>query len=254
MIAFVTGTNTDVGKTVATAALVARARSRGARTVAVVKPVQTGVAPDEPGDLADVQRLAGPVHGVECARYPEPLAPDVAARRAAMPPLERAAAVAAITAAAAVNDVTLVEGAGGVLVRLADSGGDAGPLTLLDLAADLGAPVLVVVSPALGTLNHAELTVAAIRARGLTPAGLIVGSWPDHPDLAMRCNVDDLPRVTGVPLIGTLPEGAGSLPRDEFGAAAPQWFDPRWVPPPPGTAPTQTRQQTDSRPDEGVRS
>lgn len=230
MILVVTGTSTDVGKTVATAALVAHARSLGASRIAVVKPAQTGAGPGEPADLAAVQQLAGPVSAVECARYPEPLAPDTAARRARMAPLDRARVAAAVADTAADNDLTIVEGAGGVLVRLADTGGDAGPLTILDVAADAGAPVVVVCSPALGALNHAELTVAAIRARGLTPAGLIIGSWPDDPDLAMTCNADDLPRVTGVPVIGTLPQGVGALTRDRFADRAPGWFDPDWNP------------------------
>ncbi|GED98237.1 dethiobiotin synthase [Gordonia crocea] len=250
MILAVTGTSTDVGKTVATAALVARARSRGAQRIAVVKPAQTGIAPTEPGDLAHVQRLAGPVTVVECARYPEPLAPDVAAARAGLAPLSRDRVAAAIAEAAAAHDVTIVEGAGGVLVRLAAHGGDAGPLTILDVAADAGAPIVVVCSPALGALNHAELTVAAIRARGLTPAGLVVGSWPVVPDLAMRCNADDLPRVTGVPLIGTLPEGVGAMTRDRFVESAPGWFDPNWSP----TPPTDRSGGQSRRPHEGVRS
>ena len=75
----------------------------------------------------------------------------------------------------------------------------------------------------LGTLNHTELTVGALRSRGLEPAGLVIGSWPADPDLAERCNRDDLPRLTGVPLLASIPEGAGSLGRDEFLAAAPTW-------------------------------
>jgi dethiobiotin synthetase len=112
----------------------------------------------------------------------------------------------------------LVEGAGGLLVRLDTSGG-----TLLDLAAelttDLDVRVLVVVRAGLGTLNHTELTVAALRARGLDPAGLVIGSWPVEPGLAEECNRDDLPRVTGVPLVGMLPAGAGSLAAAQFRAA-----------------------------------
>uniref|UniRef100_UPI002454D49F ATP-dependent dethiobiotin synthetase BioD n=1 Tax=Nocardia farcinica TaxID=37329 RepID=UPI002454D49F len=80
----VTGTSTDVGKTVVTAALTALARAEGL-AVAVCKPAQTGVAPGEPGDLAEVRRLAGPVPTLELARYPEPLAPDTAAPRRRAP-------------------------------------------------------------------------------------------------------------------------------------------------------------------------
>ena len=277
----VTGTSTDVGKTVATAALAAACllhevadpllpevadpllpevrgaqasahpllpEVRGAQAsahpllpevrgaiatshegrVAVCKPVQTGVGPDEPGDLAEVQRLAGYVTAVELFRYPEPLAPDTAARRAGMPQADPAVIVRAVDDLAASHDLTLVEGAGGVLVRLGESA------TILDLAAATLVPdtvdgVLVVVAPGLGALNHAELTVNAVRARGLRPAGLVIGWWPVDPDLAMRCNRTDLPRVTGVPVVGVLPAGAAHLEPDEFRRHAASWFDDEWL-------------------------
>ena len=117
------------------------------------------------------------------------------------------------------HDTVIVEGAGGLLVRLDTDGG-----TLLDLAAALAADVVVVVAAGLGTLNHTELTVDALRARGLSPVGLVVGSWPAEPGLAEQCNLDDLPRVTGTPLLAVLPEGAGALPREEFRRLAPGWF------------------------------
>ena len=75
----------------------------------------------------------------------------------------------------------------------------------------------------LGTLNHTELTVAALRARGIEPTGLVVGSWPADPGLAERCNLEDLPRVTGLPLLAVIPEGAGRLDRAEFVRRAPGW-------------------------------
>ncbi|MFW0791631.1 dethiobiotin synthase [Gordonia sp. CPCC 205333] len=213
----ITGTSTDVGKTIVTAALAA-SFTAGGSDVAVCKPAQTGIAPGEPGDLAEVSRLAGPLTTTECARYPDPLAPDTAARRARAPYLDRATVTSAVSRLVADHDIVLVEGAGGVLVRLAPE------YTVLDIAADHDASVLIVVDPGLGALNHAELTVEAIRARGLRPAGLIVGSWPDTPDLAMLCNLDDLPAVTGVPIVGMIPAGVGDLARAEFTARAPDWF------------------------------
>jgi dethiobiotin synthetase len=121
------------------------------------------------------------------------------------------------------HDVVLVEGAGGLLVRLDTDGG-----TLLDLAAELAetvpVEVVVVAAAGLGTLNHAELTVGALRARGLEPAGLVIGAWPAEPGLAELCNAEDLPRLTGVPLIATIPAGVGALGSAEFQAQAPSWF------------------------------
>lgn len=215
MILVVTGTGTGVGKTVATAALAARASG----TVIVVKPVQTGVLPGEVGDIDDVRRLAG-CDVTEFVRLPDPLAPDTAARLAGVELPSVAEHAARIRALADDYDTVIVEGAGGLLVRLDGTDG-----TLLDLAEILGASVVVVVAAGLGTLNHTELTVAALRARGIEPSGLVIGAWPSDPDLASSCNRDDLPRVTGVPLLAVIPEGAGAL-RDHatFAAAVPGWF------------------------------
>ncbi len=207
----VTGTGTGVGKTVVTAAVAALAPGR----VAVLKPAQTGVGPDEPGDLADVARLVPGVTGRELARYPEPLAPAAAARRAGRAPVSPSAAAAAARELAGEHDLVLVEGAGGLLVRFDEPGG-----TLADVAAALDAPVLVVAAAGLGTLNHTTLTVEALRTRGLGCAGVVVGAWPADPDLAARCNLADLPAVTGVPLLGALPDGAGALAPEEFARVA----------------------------------
>jgi dethiobiotin synthetase len=214
MILVVTGTGTGVGKTVVTAAVAALALGRGAR-VAVLKPAQTGVADGEPGDLADVTRLVPGVTTRELARYPEPLAPATAARRAGAEPVTAAAAATAARELDADADLVLVEGAGGLLVRLTDDGD-----TLADVAAKLRAPVLVVAAAGLGTLNTSELTAEALARRELDCIGFVVGSWPAKPDLAARCNLGDLPVVTGARLLGAVPEGAGALPPDEFASVA----------------------------------
>ncbi|MGQ0778550.1 MAG: dethiobiotin synthase [Pseudonocardiales bacterium] len=211
----VTGTGTGVGKTVVTAALAALGVAAH-RRVAVLKPAQTGVEPAEPGDLDEVWRLASrAVTGRELARFPDPLAPATAARRAGVAPVTPVAVAAATRELAAAHDLVLVEGAGGLLVRLDSDGG-----TLADVAITLGAPVLVVAAAGLGTLNHTALTVDALRTRGLTCPGLVIGAWPRHPDLAARCNLVDLPTVAGVPLLGALPEGAGDLDPADFLVAA----------------------------------
>ena len=219
-VVVVTGTSTGVGKTVATAALTARALAAG-ESVVVVKPVQTGVA-DGDSDAEEVHRLTG-CAVQEYTALDEPLAPDTAARRAGVgiPPVaEYADRVRVLTE---FHDTVVVEGAGGLLVRLDTDGG-----TLLDLAAELArsvpTEVVVVAAAGLGTLNHTELTVGALRARGLEPAGIVVGSWPVAPGLAERCNAEDLPRVTGVPVAATIPEGAGALDRDAFLARSGAWF------------------------------
>lgn len=222
-ILVVTGTSTDVGKTVATAALAAITLAAG-RTVAVCKPAQTGVDPGDPGDLADIARLAGVADTVELARYPEPLAPDTAARRSGLPLLRLQDVVDAVRNLDAAHDLTIVEGAGGALVRLGEQG-----FTLIDLARELGAPVVLIAAAALGALNHSELTVRALAAAGVECAGLIIGSWPDEPDLAAQCNLADLPEVTGVPLAGAIPAGSGALSREAFMSDSPGWLDKSWT-------------------------
>ncbi|MFJ2949346.1 dethiobiotin synthase [Streptomyces sp. NPDC087226] len=217
----ITGTGTEVGKTVVTAALAATALAAGL-SVAVLKAAQTGVRPDEPGDAAEVARLAGAVTTDELARYPDPLAPATAARRAGRAPVRPHEVAERAAKLATEHDLVLVEGAGGLLVRFDAAGG-----TLADAAALLAAPVLVVASAGLGTLNVTELTVRELRGRGLDPAGVVIGSWPDGPDLASRCNLLDLPDVTGVPLLGAVPAGAGALDPSRFRGSAPHWLAPR---------------------------
>jgi dethiobiotin synthase len=218
----VTGTDTGVGKTITTAAVAARYRTAG-RSVTVIKPFQTGVGPDEAGDLEVVRELVPDVRTLELARYADPLAPATAARLAGMnPPDVRALRNAILTAAEDV-DLVLVEGAGGVLVPLVPG------VTLLDLIGlvalgGLRAGWIVVARSGLGTLNHSALTTAALHEADQEVLGLVIGSWPSEPGLVERTNLEDLPEVTGVPIIGRLPEGAGDLSPEEFAAGAEQWI------------------------------
>jgi len=100
-------------------------------------------------------------------------------------------------------------------VRYDDEG-----LTIADLAREVGAAVLVVADPALGTLNHTALTLEAMAHRGVALAGVVLGSWPDQPDLACRSNVRDLEMLAARPLAGALRAGAGELDGAEFLLAA----------------------------------
>ena len=220
-ILVITGRGTEVGNSVTTAAGAASALAAG-RSVAVLKAAQTGVRPDERGDADEVARLAGAVTATELARFPEPLAPATAARRAGMTPVRPQEIAEAAAKLAAGHDLVLVEGAGGLLVHFDEAGG-----TLADAAELLRAPVLVVASAGLGTLNTTELTARELRSRGLELLGVVIGGWPDSPDLAMRCNITDLPDVAGAPLLGALPMGVGALSPADFRTAAPSWLAAR---------------------------
>jgi len=214
----VTGTGTGVGKTIATAALAAAALGAGIG-VTVCKPVQTGT-PDD--DLGEVARLSGADELIAVARYPEPLAPAAAAEAAGRTLPPAAEILAAIRSADRPGRLTLVEGAGGLLVELTGAGE-----TLRDLAADLRAPALVVCQAGLGTLNHTALTLEALERHNVPCAGLVIGSWPDRPGAAETYNRGALERLAAVRAV--LPEGAGRLSRADFATMSRRAFGPSWV-------------------------
>lgn len=219
-ILVVSGTDTGVGKTVVTAAVAALAATRGS-SVAVVKAAQTGVGPDEAGDLDEVGRLAGVTDLHECARFADPLSPAAAARLTGRQPVNLYEVVATVRELAETRRLVIVEGAGGLLVRFDEEG-----TTIADLAHTLGAQVLVVARPDLGTLSHTALTLEAMAHRGIDLAGVVIGSWPDTPDLAMRSNIRDLETLAARPLAGAIGAGAGALHPAEFLGAARSGLSP----------------------------
>jgi dethiobiotin synthetase len=86
---------------------------------------------------------------------------------------------------------------------------------------------VIVCRAGLGTLNHTELTIEALARRGIAISGLVIGSWPRHPSDIDTSNRDYLSRHR-VPLIGIIPEGAGTLATAEFTTSANAWFRARW--------------------------
>lgn len=216
----VTGTGTGVGKTVACAALACHARQVGL-DVAVCKPVQTGTQTGD-DDLAEVARLSGVAELTGLARYPQPLAPAAAAEQAGMPLPTREQLLELIAGLDRAGGLTLVEGAGGLLVELADAGA-----TVRDLAVELGALALVTVSVELGTLNHTALTLEALATRGVSYVGLVIGSWPEWPSMVHTANRSALARLA--PLRATLPAGAGSMDVADFAEMSAMAFDRDWV-------------------------
>lgn len=220
----VTGTGTGVGKTVTVAALARHARLAGI-DVAVCKPAQTGTGSGD-DDLAEVTRLSGVTEVAGLARYPQPLAPVAAAEQAGLPLPTRAEVLRLIRDLDRPGRLTLVEGAGGLLVELARRDGQAG-VTLRDLAVDLGAAVLVTVTVELGTLNHTALTLESLAGQGLSCAGLVIGSWPARPGAVETSNRTALDRLA--PVRAALPAGAGALTADDFATMSAAAFDRDWV-------------------------
>ena len=212
-VVIITGTGTGVGKTIATAALASCARD-----IAVCKPVQTG----DDDDLAEIARLSGVCESVSVARYPDALAPVAAAAAVGRSLPSADQIIDAVRSVDRPGRLTLVEGAGGLLVELA-----AGGFTVRDLAVDLAAPVLVVCEAGLGTLNHTALTLEALENKGISCAGLVIGSWPASPGAAEEFNRGALEALA--PVRAVLPAGAAALSRADFAVMAGNAFDPDWV-------------------------
>jgi dethiobiotin synthetase len=212
-VVIITGTGTGVGKTIATAALASCARD-----IAVCKPVQTG----DDDDLAEIARLSGVHEFVSVARYPDALAPVAAAAAVGRSLPSADQIIDAVRSVDRSGRLTLVEGAGGLLVELATAG-----VTLRDLAVDLAAPVLVVCEAGLGTLNHTALTLEALENKGISCAGLVIGSWPASPGAAEEFNRGALEALA--PVRAVLPAGATALSRADFAVMAGNAFDPDWV-------------------------
>ena len=167
---FVTGTDTGVGKTVVSAALLHRYRVGG--PVRYWKPIQTGIEEDD--DTATVCRLASAadaeVHS-EGIRLPRPLSPHVAARLAGQV-IDRSH-LEALIEALPTKSAWIVEGAGGALVPINDS------WLMTDLMKTLGLPVVIAARSGLGTINHTLLTIGALRERSLRVAGVVMVGEPN---------------------------------------------------------------------------
>jgi dethiobiotin synthetase len=207
------GTDTGVGKTVATAALATAHRGLGRRVLAV-KIAQAGLENGR-SDAEEVARLAA-VDTVEIIRLSRPMAPHIAARleRVALPSLS--SVLARLRTAAEDYDVVLVEGSGGVMVPLTED-----QATLPDVGRRLSASgtavhSVVVTRPGLGTLNHTGLTVEHLRHRGLTVSGLVLGTWPEHPTLVEEENRRELPLAFSVPIVASLPDGCPAWGPERF--------------------------------------
>ncbi len=210
---FVTGTDTGVGKTRAACALMRGFAARGLR-VAGMKPVAAGGLVATPDGMLNEDVVAlraaatvdAPLDEVNPYCFAEPIAPHIAAARAGIA-IDLDVLRARFDALATRSDVVVVEGAGGFLVPL-DDHRDFG-----DLAQLLALPVVLVVGVKLGCINHALLTQAAIRGRGLVLAGWIANRIDPAMD-SFDDNVESLRARLDAPLLATMawaPDGDGEL-------------------------------------------
>lgn len=200
---FITGTDTEIGKTFVTAALTRALSAKGLR-VAAIKSLAAGQefvdgrwVNEDVATLLAAQNLGLTDTEVGPLQLREPCAPHIAARLEGRT-IDRDALLAAIRSTASKADIALVEGVGGFRVPLTDTWDTA------DLAVDLGLPVILVVGLRLGCINHALLTAEAIRARGLTLAAWVANTVDPHqPHVAD--NLASLQAGLKAPCLGHLP-------------------------------------------------
>ena len=190
MRCFITGTDTDAGKTVVTAAIAAAVRAEG-RVVWALKPLATG-GPSPGEDAIQISAAAGHPPQVFLTA-PQPAAPDRALREAGRPPADWAALLSWIRR---FEEDTLVEGVGGWEVPLG------GGRRVSDLAMALGYPVIIVAGNRLGVLNHTLLTAAAVERRGLRLAAVVLNDVPGGAaEPLRRWNRDDLRQELRCPVV-----------------------------------------------------
>jgi dethiobiotin synthetase len=208
--AFITGTGTEVGKTVVAAAMARTARAARAR-VAVFKPALSGLddyplRPETWPNAAELPdhvllRLAsGSAQGddeIAPYRYGPAVSPHLAADLAGEP-IHPDRLRGAALGATENSDFLICEGVGGFLVPLTPD------YLVRDLARDLAMPVVIVASPGLGSINHTLLTVEAVRAAGLEVAGVVLNPWPDEPSSLERSNLETISVLSSV-AVDTLP-------------------------------------------------
>ena len=204
---FITGTDTGVGKSVASAAIAMLLRRMG-HSVGVMKPVTSGCL-ERDGHLVsqDAELLcfaAGTPLTPDCAPYlmKAPLAPSVAASLEGIR-IDFEVIRDAYRRLADSFEFLIVEGAGGLMVPLA------GGLLMSDLASHLGLPIAVVARPGLGTINHTLLTTFCARNLGLEVKGVIVNRYPDLPDQAEAYAPHLIASLSGSQLLGVFPEVHG---------------------------------------------
>ncbi|MEM9915541.1 MAG: dethiobiotin synthase [Planctomycetota bacterium] len=218
---FVTGTDTDVGKTVATCAIAAAIREQHRRTrLGVMKPFATGCRQAKEGLLnEDAEALAHfadchlPMDVVNPIRFKIPVAPAVASE-VERQPVDWEAIGRGLAQLDEASDALIVEGVGGLMVPLDPKN----PRFMVGQLADaIGFPVIVVCRPDLGTLNHTVMTVELLRQAGFRVSGLVVNGVDRDPqntaaDPSIAYNRDWLERLTGVKVLAVLPWGVGVDP------------------------------------------
>ena len=197
---FVTGTGTEVGKTVVAGAL-ARTAAASGRKVAVFKPAVSGLdeslAEGVPPDHEHLRAAAGSGQSdaeISPYRFGPAVSPHLAAELEGTV-IERERLLEGLAAARAAGDFLVCEGVGGLLVPLRPD------YLVRDFADDARLPVVVVAAPGLGTINHTLLTLESVSAAGLEVAGVVLTPWSSHPSRLERSNLEAISELGAVPVL-----------------------------------------------------
>ncbi len=205
---FITGTDTDAGKTVVSCAIARGLRSAGI-DVGVMKPAETGVPVEGPYDARALIEAAGVSDSLELVcpqQFDLPAAP-LASARAEGREVDLDAIDAAYQEIDRRHECVLVEGAGGLLVPITET------LDMAGLADRLELPVLLVARASLGTINHTLLSVQACQQRGLELLGVVFSHTNGPTSAADLCNLDILREMLGNHVLGEIPAlGEGEIP------------------------------------------
>lgn len=216
---FITGTDTGVGKTYVAAGLIRAAKGKGL-SVCPMKPVETGcgvrngkLVPEDAVRLMKAADVDEPVDFINPYRLKKPLAPSVASEIEGIS-IDRKRIIASYSRMKRKYGLTVVEGAGGIMVPLA------GQYLVLDMIRDLNIPLVIVARPGIGTINHSLLTVAAARSRKLNVLGVIINyAVQKRTGLSEKTNPAVIEQLGAVPVLGTVPhlkDGSGAVGKEIF--------------------------------------
>lgn len=202
---FITGTDTDVGKTVVAGALAMGLKKIGF-SVGVMKPVETGCKKVGkrliPSDAIFLKKASGSRDSLDLInpyRFEKSLAPSVASELEGVR-IDISRILKTFDIMKKRHDIVIIEGAGGILVPVYKD------YLFLDLIRDLGLPVLIVARPSLGTINHTLLTIRCAQEYGIPVIGFILNYTKDlKQDPSEKTNPLVIKRLSNVPLIGIFP-------------------------------------------------
>jgi dethiobiotin synthetase len=206
---FVTGTDTGVGKTYVSTGIATALISRCV-DVGVMKPAETGcsmragrLVPKDALRLMKSACVKDPLSLVNPYRFRRPIAPAVAGEREGKT-IDPLMIISAFQTLSKRHEFMIVEGAGGIMAPLS------GKYTYLDLAKKIGLPVLIVSRPGLGTINHTLLTIAALRGRKISIAGIVINYAQDvRSGLAEKTNPGVIEKISGIQILGIISHGSG---------------------------------------------